>query len=54
MPIVGKKQENIAVVKKIRDYSEEPAFKKKLDKAVSFLKKYGLPKSKNRNITIFF
>ena len=39
-----KKKNNVAIVKKMRDYSNEPAFKKKLEKAVSFLKKHGLPK----------
>jgi len=30
----------MSVVKKMRDYSEEPAFKKKAEKATTFLKKY--------------
>jgi hypothetical protein len=33
-----------AIVKKIRDYGKEPAFKKKAEKAAGFLKKHGLPK----------
>ena len=34
----------MAVVKKMKDYSDEPAFKKKAEKATEFLKKNGLPK----------
>ena len=48
MPEVAIKKErssNVAVVKKMKDYSNEPAFKKKADKATAFLKKNGLPKS---------
>jgi hypothetical protein len=48
MPAVSIKKErsgNIAVVKKMKDYSNEPAFKKKVEKAIAFLKKNGLPKS---------
>jgi hypothetical protein len=47
MPSVALKKENkseIAVVKKMRDYSKEPVFNKKAEKAIAFLKKYGLPK----------
>ncbi len=33
----------IIVVKKMRDYSKEPFFKKKAEKARAFLKKHGLP-----------
>jgi len=29
----------------MRDYSEEPAFKKKAEKAAGFIKKHGLPKT---------
>ncbi len=46
MPTVAIKKERsgeIAVVKKMRDYSNEPTFKKKAEKAMSFLKKHGLP-----------
>ena len=42
MPTVASRKERsdeIAVVKKMRDYSNEPAFKKKAEKAMSFLKK---------------
>lgn len=39
------KPSNITVVKKMRDYSQEPAFKKKEESARAFLKKNGLPKS---------
>lgn len=35
----------IAVVKKMRNYSKEPVFKKKAEKAIAFLKKHSLPKS---------
>lgn len=35
----------ITVVKNMRDYSNEPVFKKKAEKASQFLKKHGLPKS---------
>ncbi len=34
----------VAIVKKMRDYSNEPAFKKKTEKAAGFLKKHGTPK----------
>jgi len=36
---------NVAVVKKMKDYRNEPAFRKKAEKATTFLKKNGLPKS---------
>ena len=39
------KSDNITVVKKMRDYSQDPAFQKKKEKAAAFLKKHGLPKS---------
>jgi hypothetical protein len=39
------KPEEIAVVKKMRDYSKEPAFQKKQEKAKAFLQKHGLPES---------
>lgn len=48
MPTVASKKEktnSITVVKKMRDYSNEPAFKKKAEKATEFLKKHGLPKA---------
>ena len=38
------KTNDVAVVKKKRNYSDEPAFKKKAEKATEFLKKHGLPK----------
>ena len=53
MPSVAiKKQKTseMSVVKKMRDYSEEPAFKKKAEKATAFLKKYGLPKSFKKKV----
>lgn len=48
MPAVTTKKDqtiNISIVKKMRDYSNEPAFKKKAEKAIKFLKKHGLPES---------
>ena len=36
---------NVTIVKKMRDYSNEPAFKKKAEDAIKFLKKHGLPES---------
>jgi len=44
---IGKKEktENVIIVKKMRDYSNEPAFKKKAEDAIKFLKKHGLPES---------
>lgn len=38
-------QQKATVVKKIRDYGNEPAFKRKAEKAAAFLKKNGLPES---------
>lgn len=48
MPTVAVKKDksgNVIVVKRMRDYSNEPAFKKKAEKAMGFLKKHDLPKS---------
>ena len=48
MPAVALKKDNkseIAVVKKMRDYSKEPIFKKKAEKASAFLKKHGIPEA---------
>lgn len=48
MSAVALKKDNkneIAVVKKMKDYSKEPVFKKKAEKAITFLKKHGLPRS---------
>ncbi len=39
-----KKPGNITVVKKMRDYSDDPFFKEKAEKAKAFIKKNGLPK----------
>ena len=36
---------NITVKKNMKDYSNEPYFVKKAEKAMAFLKKHGLPKS---------
>ena len=43
--IKNRKTNNVTIVKKMRDYSNEPAFKKKAEDAVKFLKKHGVPKS---------
>ena len=40
-----KKANQVTVVKKMRDYSNEPAFKKKEEKAKAFLKEHGLPEA---------
>ncbi len=48
MPAVAEKKQKksqVAVVKKMRDYSNEPAFKKKEEKAKAFLEKHGLPEA---------
>lgn len=48
MPAVAVKKEKssgIAVLKKMKDYSNEEAFKKKAAKAIASVNKYGLPKS---------
>lgn len=48
MATVALKKENkseIIVVKKMRDYNSEPAFQKKAEKAIAFLKKHGFPKT---------
>jgi hypothetical protein len=48
MPAVTIKKEqtsNVTIVKKMRDYSNEPAFKKKAENAIKFLKKHGIPES---------
>jgi len=42
---IKKRSSNITIVKKMRDYSQEPFFKKKDESARAFLKKNGLPKS---------
>ena len=34
---------NVTVVKKMRDYSQDPFFKKKAERAKAFLKKHPLP-----------
>jgi len=43
--IKKEKTTQIEVVKKMRDYSKESVFKKKLEKAETFLEKNGLPES---------
>lgn len=42
-----KKKSHITVVKNLRDYSKESTFKKKAEKAQSFIKKNGLPDLKS-------
>lgn len=37
------KEDKVTVVKKMRNYSKEPLFKKKAEKASEFLKKHGTP-----------
>jgi len=40
---------NVTVVKKMRDYSQDPFIKKKAERAKAFIKKHGLPDfSKNK------
>lgn len=36
---------NIIIVEKMRDYSNDPVFKKKAEEARIFLKEHGLPES---------
>ena len=38
------KLKEIVVVKNMKDYSDEPFFKKKAEKAIAFIEKHGLPK----------
>ena len=48
MPAIDEKKQKksqVAVVKKMRDYSNEPAFKKKDEEAKAFLEKHGLPEA---------
>jgi hypothetical protein len=49
--VAEKKQKpgEIPVVKKLRDYSKEPAFEKKQEKAKAFLQKHGLPEAFKKN-----
>jgi len=54
MPAVAFKKErstNMTVVKKMMDYSEEPAFKKKAEKAAAFLKSMVYPNHSGRKIS---
>jgi hypothetical protein len=43
------KAADVIVVKKMRDYSKAPFFKKKAESSSSFLKKNGLPKLHKKN-----
>ena len=48
MPTVAERKQQksqVTVVKKMRDYSQEPAFQKKEEKAKAFLAKHGLPEA---------
>lgn len=52
MPAIALKSEksnSITEVKKMRDYSKDPSFKKKAENAITFLKKHGLPKAFKKN-----
>lgn len=41
---------DITIIKKMRDYSNDPFFKKKEEEAIKLIKKHGLPESfKKRN-----
>ncbi len=42
---IKEKVSNVTVVKKMRDYSKEPVFKKKAENAALFIKKNGLPQT---------
>jgi hypothetical protein len=39
------KDNDIVEVKKMRDYSKDPVFRKKAEDAAAFIKKHGLPDS---------
>jgi hypothetical protein len=46
MPVTATKKKGdikITVVKKMRDYSSDPTFRKKAEKVKAFLQKHGLP-----------
>lgn len=48
MPTIKTKNEktnNITAVKKMKDYSNDPFFKEKAEKAKAFIEKNGLPKA---------
>jgi hypothetical protein len=42
------KSDGVAVVKKMKNYGDEPVFKKKEAKAAAFLNKHGVPKASGR------
>jgi hypothetical protein len=42
---INKIQTNVTIVKKLRDYSTDPVFKKKAEEAKKFIKKHGIPES---------
>jgi hypothetical protein len=37
------KQGEMIIVKKMKDYSNDPVFRKKAEDAINFIKKHGLP-----------
>lgn len=41
----NKSANDVAIVRKMKDYSKEPAFKKKAADTLAFIKKHGLPKA---------
>lgn len=46
-------ENNVTIVKKLRDYSNDPVFLKRKEEAIKFLKKHGLPESiTKKGITI--
>ena len=40
---------NVSIVRKMKDYSKEPIFKKKAAEALAFIKKHGLPKARKKS-----
>ena len=44
-----KTTDNVVVVKKMKDYGNEPAFNEKAKNAITFIKKHGLPRKSSRN-----
>ena len=42
--------DGVIVVKEMRDYSNEPFFKMKAEKAKAFIEKHGLPKSFQKKV----
>jgi len=44
-----KSKSGVAIAAKMKDYSKEPAFKRKAEEAIAFIKKNGLPKSRKKS-----